>query len=77
MNGPLVVLRLCRDCRHSRRIPTSEYLNACTQPTVVMAHPEALADHCPEVLPGVSCRDERLSKHAPCGRDGKLWEAKP
>lgn len=67
---------LCRDCRHSRPEPSSNWNNRCFHPKVVSRDSWALASNHEGESCGTSCRDERgkRSPFAACGMRGKLWE---
>lgn len=66
---------LCRDCQHSEPERNADWCLRCTHPTVNASDPWALSSN--RALRGTGCREERERRwFAPCGRSGKLWEAK-
>lgn len=67
---------LCRDCKHSKPEPNSEWNLRCQHPIVNGADPWALS--AASVGKGSDCRSERERKtlFAKCGMKGKLWASK-
>jgi len=72
------MIKFCRECKYSTLEPNSSWNLRCVNPVVNSRDPWALSATEPK---GSSAREERektwtLRGMAPCGMEGKLWEAK-
>jgi hypothetical protein len=66
--------KFCKDCKHSMLEPKNEWNLVCQHPRVIGTNAFALAR---PTYRGTDCSGERQGGWmAPCGKRGRLWEAK-
>lgn len=67
--------KFCRDCKWSKPEPSSTWTLRCVNPDVNADDEYSLSY---TEITGSGCTAERnRGLFAPCGKRGKLWEAKP
>ena len=72
-----VIVKLCRDCKHSRE-GHHKYDLRCHRPDVIAKDQYALSSGQEPALSGSSCSHERgRGWPSPCGMRGAMWERKP